>query len=304
MQTTLETSARFAGVGLHTGRPACLAVRPAPAGHGIRFRRIDLAHAPEIPARWDAVVPAELSTRLAAGGAEVSTVEHLMAALAGCGVTEALVEVDGPEVPILDGSARPFVQGLRAAGLRRLAAPSHGLEILAPVEVREGEALARLEPAGPRERGRLAIDFAIDFADAAIGRQRRALTLAPGAFERELAAARTFCRQADVEAMRARGLALGGTLGNAVVVDGATVLSPGGLRFADEAVRHKMLDAVGDLALAGAAIHGRYVGRRAGHRLTNRLLRALMAEPAAWRLTEDAPRPVAIPASADVRLHA
>ena len=170
--------------------------------------------------------------------------------------------------------------------------------------MREGDALARLEPAGPRARRRLTIDFAIDFADAAIGRQRRCLTLTPGAFARELAAARTFCRRSDVEAMRARGLALGGTLGNAVVVDGDAVLSPGGLRFADEAVRHKMLDAVGDLALAGAPIHGRYVGRRAGHRLTNRLLHALMAEPSAWRLAESVPHPAVLAAAPEVRLHA
>jgi UDP-3-O-[3-hydroxymyristoyl] N-acetylglucosamine deacetylase len=152
--------------------------------------------------------------------------------------------------------------------------------------------------------GTLSIDFEIDFPDAAIGRQHRRLTLRPGAFERELAAARTFCRRTDVEAMRSRGLALGGSLSNAVVVDGGRVLSPGGLRWSDEMVRHKMLDAVGDLALAGLPIHGRYVGLRSGHRLTNRLLRALFAEPAAWRIAgEEVPagrraRPVALPAHA------
>ena len=303
MQATLSTTARFAGVGLHSGRFANLAVHPAPSGHGLRVRRADLPRSPSLLARWDAVPAGELCTRLAGPAAEVSTVEHLMAALAGCGVSEALVEVDGPEVPILDGSARPFVHGLLAAGLRRLATPARAIEILAPVEVREGEALARLEPATGRGRGWLTVDFAIDFPDAAIGRQARRLTLTPGAFARELAAARTFCRRSDVDAMRARGLALGGTLANAVVVDGAEVLSPGGLRYADEAVRHKMLDAVGDLALAGGPIHGVYVGRRAGHRLTNRLLRALMAEPSAWRWVEDAPRVPRTPRPAAVPIH-
>ena len=298
MQTTLRSSARLEGVGLHSGRRARVAIHPAPFGDGIRFRRSDLGRA-TVAAAWAAVAPSELCTRLTGRGVEISTVEHLMAALAGLGVTDVLVELDGPEPPILDGSSLPFVEAIEAAGLRESGGAAPAIEILAPVEVRDGAASARLEPAGARGRGHLTIDFAIDFPDAAIGRQGRCLTLRPGAFARELAAARTFCRSADVEAMRARGLALGGSLGNAVVVDGACVLSPGGLRWPDEAVRHKMLDAVGDLALAGAPIHGRYVGRRAGHRLTNRLLRALFAEPAAWRLTDAEPapaRPVPAPA--------
>ena len=284
MHTMLVSSARVTGAGLHSGAEATVAIHPAPPGHGVRFRRADLGRA-TLAARWDAVTPSELCTRLTGPGVEVSTVEHLMAALAGSGVADAVVEIDGPEPPILDGSSRPYVEALRAAGLRAARAPAQAIEILAPVEVRDGAASARLEPAAPHARGLLTIDFAIDFPDPAIGRQHRRLTLRPGAFARELAAARTFCRRSDVDAMRARGLALGGTLGNAVVVDGASVLSPGGLRWPDEAVRHKMLDAVGDLALAGAPIHGRYVGRRAGHRLTNRLLRALFAQPAAWRMT-------------------
>ena len=288
MQTTLRSSARLRGAGLHSGRPATVVIHPAPFGHGIRFRRSDAGRA-TVGAVWDAVVPSELCTRLVGRGVEVSTVEHLMAALAGLGVSDALVELDGPEPPILDGSSLPFVEAIEAAGLREAGRAAPAIEILAPVEVRDGAASARLEPAGARGAGRLTIDFAIDFPDAAIGRQHRSLALRPGAFARELAAARTFCRSSDVDAMRARGLALGGSLGNAVVVDGESVLSPGGLRWPDEAVRHKMLDAVGDLALAGAPIHGRYVGRRAGHRLTNRLLRALFAEPAAWRLTGASP---------------
>ena len=294
MHTTLLSSAHLVGAGLHSGLAAQVWIHPAPAGHGIRFRRSDMGRL-TLAARWDAVSPSELCTRVTGPGVEISTVEHLMAALAGCGVADALVELDGPEPPILDGSSQPYVEALHAAGLRSEAAAPRAIEILAPVEVRDGAASARLEPAATGGRGHLTIDFAIDFPDAAIGRQRRRLTLRPGAFERELAAARTFCRRSDVDAMRARGLALGGTLGNAVVVDGASVLSPGGLRWPDEAVRHKMLDALGDLALAGAPIHGRYVGRRAGHRLTNRLLRALFAQPSAWRLAGGAaaPRPTA-----------
>lgn len=255
-------------------------VKPAPVDHGIVFLRTDLNE--RIPARWDAVVPSRLCTLVAnASGASVSTIEHIMAALAGCAVHNALIEIDGPEVPILDGSAAPFVAGLLAAGVAGLDAPSRAIRILRQIEVRDGDAVARLEPAEMLE-----MDFRIDFEEAAIGRQEKHLNLANGAFVRELSDSRTFCRQADVDAMRANGLALGGTLENAVVFEGDRVLSPGGLRHEDEPVRHKMLDAVGDLSLAGAPILGRYTGIRAGHALTNRLLRALFADPTAFRIVE------------------
>lgn len=290
MQTTLRAPVSFTGTGLHLGRPARLTIRPASAEHGIWFRRTDLSDGDRmIPARWDAAVPARLCTRLAnASGVEISTVEHVMAALAGCGVTNALVDVDGPEVPILDGSAAPFVRGILSRGLIRLEAPLSVIRVLETVEVRDGDATARLEPAD-----RLEIHFAIDFADAAIGRQEKHLTMANGTFVRELSDSRTFCRHSDVQAMQAAGLALGGTYENAVVVDGARVLSPGGLRHADEPVRHKMLDALGDLALAGAPILGRYVGDRAGHALTNRLLRTMFARPSAFRRVLCAPETAA-----------
>lgn len=281
MQTSLHTVAKFVGVGLHSGAPARLRVKPAPADHGIVFRRTDLAGTPAIPASYDRVEVSPLCTLIRAEGdprAAVSTIEHLMAGLAGCGVHNVLIEIDGPEVPILDGSAAPFVRGILSAGIATLDAPVEAIEILKPVEVRQGDATARLEPGEA-----LQIDFHIDFADAAIGRQTKRLSMSNGAFVRELCDSRTFCRQADVEAMRAQGLARGGTLMNAVVVDGDAVLSPGGLRHADEAVRHKMLDALGDLALAGAPILGRYTGIRAGHALTNALLRALFADPSAYR---------------------
>ena len=278
MQSSLNSAVAFDGVGLHSGAPVRMVVNPAPAGHGIVFRRSDLpAGQGRVPARWDAVVPSRLCTQLTnAQGATVSTVEHIMAALAGCGIHNALVDLDGPEVPILDGSAVPFVRAFLAVGVRVQPAPLRGLRILRAVEVREGEAVARLEPADAIE-----MRFLIDFADAAIGRQEKALNLSNGTFVRELSDSRTFCRQADVDFMRANGLALGGTLENAVVVQGDRVLSPGGLRHRDEPVRHKMLDALGDLALAGGPVLGRYIGVRAGHALTNRLLRQVFATPGA-----------------------
>lgn len=287
MQNTVKSSATFTGFGLHGGQPVRMVVRPAPVDHGIWFRRTDVADRdPRILARWDMVKPSRLCTVIEnADGVSVSTIEHIMAALAGFAIHNAVIEIDGPEVPILDGSSVPFIEGFLAAGLEEQHVPVRAVRVLKPVEVRDGGAVARLEPAEMLE-----IDFRIDFEDRAIGVQARRLNMANGAFVRELSDSRTFCRQADVDAMRARGLALGGTLENAVVFDGDQVLSPGGLRHADEPVRHKMLDAVGDLALAGGPILGRYVGERAGHALTNRLLRALFADPSAFVLVDCGPR--------------
>ena len=258
-----------------------LVLRPAPANNGIVFRRVDIAGDNALTAVWDNVAVSPLNTRLTnSAGVTVSTIEHLMAALAGTGVHNVIVDIDGPEVPIMDGSAAAFVRGIVGAGLTRLTAPLYAIEILSDVIVEDGPAMAMLSPATS-----LQIDFDIDFTDAAIGRQAKTLNMANGAFVRELCDSRTFCRSSDVDAMRANGLALGGTLENAVVVDGDQVLSPGGLRHSDEAVRHKMLDALGDLYTAGAPILGRYTGVRAGHAMTNRLLQALFAQPDAWRMT-------------------
>lgn len=285
----------FEGVGLHSGRPVRLVVRPA-IGGGIRFRRIDAGGA-IMPARFDAVVRTDLSTALGTitpdgRRIEVSTVEHLMAALAGLGIWHALIDIDGPEVPIMDGSALPFVRGLMAGGLIRMPrrlVPA--LRILAPVRVEDGAAWAELSPssgphagpnAGPGAGTTLEVAAEIDFADPVIGRQACDVRLDEGSFLRELADARTFCRLEDVAAMQARGRALGGSVANALVIDGDRVLNPGGLRRPDEFVRHKALDAVGDLALAGSPIIGRYRGSRAGHATTNKLLRAVFADPAAW----------------------
>jgi len=279
-QTTLMRATILTGRGLHSGLPARVILRPAPAGHGVVFRRVDAGAGPgnrDIPARWDLVYDTRLCTRMRnAAGVEVSTVEHLMAALAGCGVDNLLVEIDGPEVPIMDGSAAPFVAAIQAAGLRRLGARLEVLRVARVVEVRDGAAHARLEPSASPE-----IAFAIAFEDDAIGTQSSSMSLANGAFVHKLGSCRTFCLQADVDDMRARGLALGGSLANAIVVSGGRVLNPEGLRHPEEYVRHKMLDAVGDLALAGAPLIGRYVGERAGHRMTNLLLRAAFAQPGA-----------------------
>lgn len=260
-----------------------MTVRPASADYGIWFKRVDVAPRDAmIAARWDQVVPSRLCTLLRnASGAEVSTVEHIMAALAGCAIHNAVIEIDGPEVPILDGSAEPFVQAFLAKGLIEQTSPVRAIRILKAVEVVDGLAVARLEPAEMLE-----IDFRIQFEDRAIGNQEKHLNLSNGTFVRELCDSRTFCRQSDVDAMRANGLALGGTLENAVVFEGDRVLSPGGLRHADEPVRHKMLDAMGDLYLAGGPILGRYTGIRAGHALTNALLRAVFADPTAWKMVE------------------
>lgn len=281
MQTTLGSSVRFDGIGLHSGQKVRMVIHPAAAGTGIGFRRVD-ASVPrgasrDVAARWDAIAPSNLCTRIAnADGVSVATIEHVMAALAGCGIHNARIDLDGPEVPVLDGSAAEFVDGLIAAGTRRLSAPLQVLRVLRRVELRDGDAVARLEPAAS-----LQMEFEIVFDAAAIGRQARVMDLSGPAFIRTLSDSRTFCLQRDVDTMRASGLARGGSYHNAVVFDGERVLSPGGLRHADEPVRHKMLDAVGDLALAGAPLLARYVGHRAGHALTGRLLAKLFATPGA-----------------------
>ena len=298
MQTTLVDEATFEGVGVHLGNKARVVVRPAPAYSGITFVRVDLPCADgasgarmgrEIPARYDHVVDTRLCTVIGdGGGAVVSTIEHLMAALAGLGVDNAEVLVDSSEVPIMDGSSAPFVEEITRIGLAEQRAPRRVIEILEPVSVRHGAASAELSPAPAFE-----LSFEIDFEDAVIGRQEGRTILGEGVFAEELSRARTFGRLAEVEQLRKMGLAKGGSLENAIVVDGDRVLNPEGLRFPDEFVRHKMLDAVGDLALAGAPILGRYHGVRAGHHVTNLLLRKLAESPRAWRWVEESATPPA-----------
>ena len=271
-------------MGLHTGQSALVTLHPASAETGIWFRRVDVTDRNQmVPAHWASVVSAELCTKLGnADGVSVSTVEHLMAAIAGTGLRNLVIDIDGPEVPILDGSSAPFVSAILRRGIRRQDAPVRAIELLKPVEVRNGDAYARLVPADTLE-----ISFEIEFDDAAIGQQKKRLNMSNGAFVHELCDSRTFCRQADVDAMQANGLALGGAPGiNAVVFDGDRVASPGGLRHNDEPVRHKMLDALGDLALAGAPLLARYEGHWAGHAMSNALLRTVFARPDAYRLVD------------------
>jgi UDP-3-O-[3-hydroxymyristoyl] N-acetylglucosamine deacetylase len=281
---TLKTAIGCVGVGLHSGRRVSLTLRPAAAGTGILFRRIDLGI--DIPARFDRVVDTRLCTALVAEDAphaRIGTVEHVMAALAGTGVTDVVVELDGPEVPILDGSAEPFVFLIDCAGTVSLGTAAPVIEVLKRVRVSEGEAFAELAPTAlPGFEATLSIDFPA----TAIGRQEVAMRVTPAAFRAGLSNARTFALAEDISRLRAAGLAQGGSLDNAVVVDGPLVLNPGGLRRPDEFVRHKLLDVVGDLALAGGALSARFSGHRSGHALNNRVLRALFADRSAWRLVE------------------
>lgn len=273
---TVASPAAFSGVGLHSGAPVSAVVRPAPPGSGVVFRRVDLAGAPLVRASWDSTGGLTLCTTLVSGGASVATVEHLMAALAGCGVDDALIDVDGPEVPAMDGSAEPFAAGLAAAGFRASAAPRRWLRVLEAVEVAEAGWSARLEPWDG-----FVVSFEIDFPHPSVGRSTVSVDVGRDGLA-PLARARTFAFEAEVERMRALGFARGGSLDNAVVVGEGGILNSGGLRYADEFVRHKALDAVGDLALAGGPILGRYVGRRCGHAANNALLRALFADPSSW----------------------
>jgi UDP-3-O-[3-hydroxymyristoyl] N-acetylglucosamine deacetylase len=292
-QQTLKAPIGCVGVGLHTGRRVSLNLRPADPGHGIVFRRTDLGR--DIQARFDRVVDTRLATVLGDqrwASARVGTVEHLLAALAALGIDNVLVELDGPEVPALDGSAAPFVFLLDCAGVMEQSVPRAQIEICRPVRVSDGDAFAELRPSVSGRPG-LEMALSIDFAAAAIGRQALSLRLTPETFRSELARARTFTMAEEVTQLRAAGLAQGGSLDNAVVVDQARILNPGGLRMRDEFARHKLLDAVGDLALAGAPLCGRFIAHRSGHALNNRLLRALFADVSAWRTVDAEPVSVA-----------
>ncbi|MEQ8709899.1 MAG: UDP-3-O-acyl-N-acetylglucosamine deacetylase [Rhodospirillales bacterium] len=277
LQTTIADRATVAGVGLHSGHPVCMTLAPAAADSGITFIRTDLDNA-EVPALWDRVTDTMLCTRITGDeGVDVGTVEHLMAALAGCRIDNLRIELDGPEVPIMDGSSEAFVQLIDQTGVQMLSAERRAIKILKAIEIEQDGKLARLEPAD-----RFELNFEIDFDHAAIGRQSRGLTFVNGAFKSQISRARTFGFLHEVEHLQKLGLARGGSLDNAIVVDKNGVMNDDGLRFDDEFVRHKILDSVGDLYLAGAPILGRFHGVRAGHALNNSLLRALFADPEAW----------------------
>ena len=280
-QHTLKAPALLAGVGVHTGAYTRVTVRPAASDTGVVFVRTDVTDADNrVRVSPEAVCKTQLGTVITnAEGVTVSTIEHLMAALVMLGVDNAVVELDGPEMPIMDGSSLPFLRVLDRAGRREQQAPRRYIEILETVEVTDGDKRASLAPADGFE-----VAFEIRFDSAAIGVQAVDLPMDEAAFRAELADCRTFGFLHEVEALRAMGLARGGTLDNAVVIDGDRILNPEGLRRPDEFVRHKALDAIGDLFVLGAPVIGRFEGVLAGHGLNNALVRALAANPDAWRV--------------------
>jgi UDP-3-O-[3-hydroxymyristoyl] N-acetylglucosamine deacetylase len=288
-QQTLARPVTLSGRGVHGDRPARITLCPAAPDTGVVFS----VEGGELRADWRRVDATQMRMRLAGDGVSVSTVEHLLAALAGLGVDNALVEVAGDEIPAMDGSAQAFVAAIDEAGLVALAAPRAQLHVTTPVRVSQGAAWAELTPAAAG----LSLDVEIAF-EGPIGRQRRALALTPSSFRRDLARARSFGFLRDAERLWRAGLALGATLDNTVVIDGARALNPQGFRFADECVRHKMLDVVGDLALAGAPLVGAFRSFRGGHALNLALLDAAMRAGAlARREASEAPRTAAIAAS-------
>lgn len=280
-QHTVRSPVRFAGIGVHTGEQARVTLLPAPADTGVVFIRTDVRDRDNrIAVSGEAVCRTQLGTVITnAAGVTVSTIEHLMAALVMTGVDNALVEIDGPEMPIMDGSSIDFIRGLDRAGLQPQGAPRRFIEIVDVVEVIEGDKRATLRPSEGFE-----VAFEIAFASAAIGRQAVDLKMDAAAFRRELADCRTFGFLHEVEALRAMGLARGGSMDNAVVIDGDEIMNPEGLRRPDEFVRHKALDAIGDLYVLGAPVIGRFEGVLAGHALNNAVVRALLATPHAWRV--------------------
>ena len=288
-QRTLKTSIRATGIGLHSGAKVYMTLRPAPANTGIVFRRLDLPEPVDVPAEALRVTETNLGTTLEAGTARVATVEHLMSALAGLGIDNLFIDLTAAEVPIMDGSAAPFVFLLQSAGIEEQSAPKRFFQILKTVEVSEGDKWARFTP-----HDGFRVNFEIDFDHPVLQRQRQkaSLDFSTTAFLKEISRARTFGFLKDVETLRANDLALGGSLDNAIVMDEYRVLNEDGLRFQDEFVRHKVLDAVGDLYLLGCCLIGEFTGFKSGHRLNNLLLRALLSQPEAYReVVFDSARP-------------
>ena len=290
-QRTLKNMVRATGVGLHTGTKVYMTLRPAAANTGIVFRRTDLTPPVEIRGEPYAVGDTRLSSSLEKQGAKVATVEHLMSALAGLGVDNAYVDLTAPEVPIMDGSAGPFVFLLQSAGIEEQGAPKKFIRILKPVEVREGDKWARFEPHHGYK-----LTMSIDFAHPVFDKSRQSVTVdfSSTSYIKEVSRARTFGFMQDVETMRSQGLALGGSLDNAIVMDEYRVLNTDGLRYDDEFVKHKVLDAIGDLYLLGHPLIGAFTAHKTGHALNNRLLRRLVEDKPSWELVsferpEDAP---------------
>lgn len=281
-QKTIGKTVTIGGVGLHSGRYTRMSLIPAQTGHGIVFIRTDLKGDNVIPARWDHVVDTRLCTVVGnASGASVGTIEHLMSALCGCGIDNLLIEIDGPEVPVMDGSAMPFVEAIDSVGVKTLSAARRAIRVLKEVSIEKDGKRVSLKPAS------LSIySGEIEFDHAEIGRQTFSTSLLNGNFRHDIAQARTFGFLHEVEYLRTQGLALGGSMENAIVLGGDKVLNPGGLRFADEFIRHKLLDAIGDLYLAGGPILGEYYGVKAGHALNNEILRELFSSRENWEWSD------------------
>jgi UDP-3-O-[3-hydroxymyristoyl] N-acetylglucosamine deacetylase len=294
-QRSLKSAVSASGVGLHTGQKVRLTLRPAAPDTGIVFRRVDLAAPVDIPARADLVGETRLSSCLVHGGAKVYTVEHLMSALGGLGVDNLYADLDASELPIMDGSASPFVLLIQQAGIEEQAAPKRFLRVKRRVEVKDGDKWARLDPFDGYK-----LSFSIEFRHPVIERSTQSVEVnfAETSYLKEIARARTFGFMHEVEDLRDSGLALGGGLDNAVVLDEYRVLNAEGLRFADEFIRHKLLDAIGDLYLLGKPLLGAFAAHKSGHALNNKLLRALLSQPDAletvtFERAEDAPGGVA-----------
>jgi UDP-3-O-[3-hydroxymyristoyl] N-acetylglucosamine deacetylase len=284
-QTTLRDRIAVSGIGIHSGRPVTLTLHPADAGTGVVFIRCGLNGKPELEIRANArsVTATELATVLGdASGPGVSTIEHIMAALCGLGVDNCVIELDGPEAPIMDGSAAPFVDAIDQVGVAFLTAPRRYTKVLKPVRVAIGDSYGELRP---YSRG-FRVEVEIDFVHPLIGKQALAIEVGPRTFRREVARARTFGFLKDVPHLWSAGYALGASLENTLVVADDRVLNPEGLRFPDEFVRHKALDAIGDLALAGAPILGAYRSVRGSHKLNHAVLSALITDPTAWTSVE------------------
>ncbi len=281
-QRTLKTVVQATGVGLHTGEKVYLTLRPAPVNSGIVFRRIDLARPVDIPAEAHAVNDTRLSTCLEARGARVATVEHLMSALAGLGIDNAIVELTSPELPIMDGSAGTFIFLLQSAGIVEQSAPKKFIRIKKTIEVKDGDKWVRFDPFDGYK-----LSFTINFSHPVIANTKQSVTVDLGtqSYVKEVSRARTFGFMQEVEHMRSQGLGLGGSLDNAIVMDDYRVINPDGLRFEDEFVKHKMLDAIGDLYLLGHPLIGAFSGYKSGHALNNALCRALLADEEAWEFT-------------------
>lgn len=280
-QRTLKTVIKATGVGLHSGVKVSLSLRPAQVDTGIVFRRVDLDPPVDLKADPLAVGDTRLASCLERDGAKVATVEHLMSALAGLGIDNAYVDVDAAELPIFDGSAAPFVYLLQSAGIEEQGAPKRFLRVTKPVEVRDGDKWARLDPYDG-----FSLEFSIVFSHPAVAQSgtRAKVDFGTQSYVREVARARTFGFMQDVESMRDQGLAQGGSLENAIVMDEYRVLNSEGLRYSDEFVKHKILDAIGDLYLAGHPLLAAFSAHKSGHALNNRLLRALLADRTAWEL--------------------